>query len=125
MICNLPLFSFTVICNWSLLVSSKKPSDEELAFVNDKAQHYTENGQEKLSPLSLPGKEPQDLQAITSLDEAIIKIKDLEKRLKDIEYRIPKKYPEVNFLTYKDRKRILVSFLSDASINLYSDHLSI
>lgn len=102
-------FTLAVICNWSLLVSSKKPSDEELAFVNDRAQHYTENGQEKLSPLSPAGKKPQDVQDITSLDEAIIKIRDLEQRLKDIEYRIPKKYPEVNFLTYKDRKRILVT----------------
>lgn len=58
-------------------------------------------------------KDPQEAQDITSLDEALDKIKALEQRLKDIEYRIPKKYPEVNFLTYKDRKRILVSFFID------------
>lgn len=118
-------FFFTVICNWSLLVSSKKPSDEELAFVNDRAQHYAENGQEKLSPLSPVVKEPQNLEDITSLDEAIIRIKNLEQRLKDIEYRIPKKYPEVNFLTYKDRKRILVSVLINASLTCCSESLSV
>ena len=100
------LFTSTVIFNWSLLVSSKKPSDEEVAYVDDKARHYSEIGPERVLPLSTSAKEHQD---IKSLDEALIKIKDLEQRLKDIEFRIPKKYPEVNFLTFKDRKRILVS----------------
>lgn len=94
-----------MIFNWSLLVSSKKPSDEEVVYVDDKAQHYSETGQEKFT-LSPATKEHND---IKSLDEALVKIKDLEQRLKDIEYRIPKKYPEVKFLTFKDRKRILVS----------------
>ena len=35
--------------------------------------------------------------------------KDLEKRIKELEKKSPKKYPEVKFLTNKDRKRILVS----------------
>jgi len=33
----------------------------------------------------------------------------LEERIRDLESRVPKNYPEVKFLTYKDRKRILVS----------------
>ncbi|XP_045136748.1 UDP-glucuronic acid decarboxylase 1-like [Portunus trituberculatus] len=99
-------FVLAVIFNWSLLVSSKKPSDEEVAYVDDKARHYSEIGPERLPSLSPSAKEHQD---IKSLDEALLKIKDLERRLKDIEFRIPKKYPEVNFLTFKDRKRILVT----------------
>lgn len=98
-------FVLAVIFNWSLLVSSKKPSDEEVVYVDDKAQHYSETGQEKLT-LAPAAKEHKD---IKSLDEALVKIMDLEQRLKDIEYRIPKKYPEVKFLTFKDRKRILVT----------------
>ncbi|MPC20151.1 UDP-glucuronic acid decarboxylase 1 [Portunus trituberculatus] len=81
-----------MIFNWSLLVSSKKPSDEEVAYVDDKARHYSEIGPERLPSLSPSAKEHQD---IKSLDEALLKIKDLERRLKDIEFRIPKKYPEV------------------------------
>ena len=80
--------------------------------MNDRAQHYSEMGQEK-SPSSPPAvKEHQD---ITSLEEALLKIKNLEHRLKEIEFRIPQKYPEVNFLTFKDRKRILVSCYSSKS----------
>lgn len=82
--------------------------------MNDRAQQYSETGQEKLSSSSPLAKEHQE---ITSLDDALLKIKNLEERLKDIEYRIPKKYPEVKFLTYKDRKRILVSYhLSESCI---------
>lgn len=46
---------------------------------------------------------------VSNLDDAVLRIKELETRLKELEYRIPKKYPEIKFLTYKDRKRILVS----------------
>lgn len=90
-----------------------------MAFVNDRAQNYSENAHEKLPSLFPDVKEPQDVQDITSLDEALVKIEALEQRLKDIEYRIPKKYPEVNFLTFKDRKRILVSFLNLCMPHLY------
>lgn len=37
------------------------------------------------------------------------RILELEDRIKELESTAPKKYPEVKFLTYKDRKRILVS----------------
>lgn len=100
-----------VIFNWSLIVSSKKPSDVEQDFVSDKAQHYSENGDEKPAQVSssVAFMEPMTIDKIDNMDEALLKIQELEKRLKDIEYRIPKKYPEVKFLTYKDRKRILVT----------------
>ena len=55
--------------------------------------------------------QPQTLSTkhgISNLDEAAVRIQQLEERLREIELRVPKKYPEVKFLTYRDRKRILV-----------------
>ena len=40
--------------------------------------------------------------------ESPSKIAQLEERIKELESRSPKKYPDVKFLTYQDRKRILV-----------------
>lgn len=91
-------------------MSSKKPSDVERAFVSDTAQHLADTGDEKLQSTPRPTEEEKNsVDGITNLHDALEKIQELEKRLRDIEYRIPKKYPEVEFLTYKDRKRILVS----------------
>ncbi|XP_042861995.1 UDP-glucuronic acid decarboxylase 1-like isoform X1 [Penaeus japonicus] len=99
-------FTLAVIFNWSLLVSSKKPSDMERAFISDTAKQYTEDRVEKpVEPVPMP----QATNSIKNLDDAMTKIHELEKRLKEIEYRVPKKYPEVKFLTYKDRKRILIT----------------
>ncbi|KAK4318517.1 hypothetical protein Pmani_010485 [Petrolisthes manimaculis] len=102
-------FILAVIFNWSLLVSSKKPSDVERAFVSDKAQHLADTGDEKLQATTKLAEEKNSVVGVTNLHEALEKIQELEKRLRDIEFRIPKKYPEVEFLTYKDRKRILVT----------------
>lgn len=45
------------------------------------------------------------------LQEAKAKIELLEKKLAILEGRIPQKYPDVKYLGYKERKRILVSGL--------------
>lgn len=42
-------------------------------------------------------------------NEAAEKIHDLENKLQSLEMRIPKTYPEVKFLNYLHRKRILVN----------------
>lgn len=42
------------------------------------------------------------------LQEAKARIEVLEKKLAILEGRIPQKYPEVKYLGYKERKRILV-----------------
>lgn len=44
----------------------------------------------------------------TDLQEAAAKIQALEEKLEILETRIPKKYPEVKFLNYLKKKRILV-----------------
>lgn len=43
------------------------------------------------------------------LNEASQRIQELEDKLQSLEARIPKTYPEVKFLNYLTRKRILVS----------------
>lgn len=43
------------------------------------------------------------------LDEAYRRIADLEQKLALLSDRIPQKYPEVTYLNYKNRKRILVT----------------
>jgi peptidoglycan hydrolase CwlO-like protein len=46
------------------------------------------------------------------LNEAKAKIEELESRIAYLENHIPKKYPDVKFQNYKNRKRILVSDLN-------------
>lgn len=42
------------------------------------------------------------------LQEAKARIEQLEKKIAFLEGRIPQKYPDVKYLGYKERKRILV-----------------
>lgn len=44
--------------------------------------------------------------------EAKSRIDQLEKKIAILEGRVPQKYPEVKFLGYKERKRILVRHLT-------------
>lgn len=90
-------FALAVLFSWSLMVSSKKP--DEIKRV--------ENGVVPSHPVA--EKQIGMNHPVTTLDEAALRIQELEDRLKEIEYRIPKKYPEIKFLTYKDRKRILIT----------------
>lgn len=45
----------------------------------------------------------------SDLTASQLKIRQLEKRLEELENRLPKQYDEVKFLNYQNRKRILVS----------------
>jgi peptidoglycan hydrolase CwlO-like protein len=56
--------------------------------------------------ISAPGSKIHEVQ---SLQEAQKKIKELERRIKGLEKRIPQRYPDVKYLNYRSRKRILVS----------------
>lgn len=49
------------------------------------------------------------------LKEAKSRIEELEKKIAILEGRVPQKYPDVKFLGYKERKRILVSSIFIAS----------
>lgn len=46
---------------------------------------------------------------MSELHEAKKQILQLERKIQELEGRIPRKYPDVTFLNYKNRKRILVS----------------
>ena len=52
----------------------------------------------------------EDRQA-PELQKALSRISRLEEKLKVIEIKAPKKYADVVFLNYKDRKRIMVSVI--------------
>lgn len=43
-----------------------------------------------------------------NMDEDSKRIKHLERKIKQLESRIPKQFPDVKFLNYRSRKRILV-----------------
>lgn len=47
----------------------------------------------------------------TELEQTKLKIKELEFKIQLLEDRIPKKYPDVTYLNYKNRKRILVRII--------------
>lgn len=45
----------------------------------------------------------------SELQDAQRKIVELEYKIKELEHRIPRKYPDVTYLNYKNRKRILIT----------------
>lgn len=50
-------------------------------------------------------------QATNLLNEAYQKIETLEEKIISLEGRMPKTYPDVRFLNYLDRRRILVCII--------------
>ncbi|XP_076044465.1 UDP-xylose synthase [Oratosquilla oratoria] len=85
---------FMLLSIWSIMVTSQQPG-----LVHKRLAEIDSTGL----------KEDKDASEIKDIKDAQNKIEELENRLKEMEYRIPKKYPDVQFLTYKDRKRILIT----------------
>ena len=56
------------------------------------------------------------------LNQAMKRINVLEKQIKNIGLKSPKKYPDVMFLNYKDRKRIMVSFCKQMISYIVTSH---
>lgn len=56
------------------------------------------------------------------MDEAKKRIFELESKLRELEARMPKKHPDVRFLNYQARKRILVSETSYSALIIYSSN---
>lgn len=55
---------------------------------------------------------PEDVKQATSLlNDAYKKIETLEEKILSLEGRMPKTYPDIRFLNYLHRKRILVRLL--------------
>jgi hypothetical protein len=65
----------------------------------------------QVSEVSPPGSKVHEIQ---SLQEAQKKIKELAKKMKELVRRIPQRYPDVKYLNYRSRRRILVSTRSTA-----------
>lgn len=53
--------------------------------------------------------ENDDTTKNSEIMEAQMMIRKLEAKIRQLEGRMPRKHPDVNFLNYKNRKRILVS----------------
>uniref|UniRef100_A0A182SDJ7 Uncharacterized protein n=1 Tax=Anopheles maculatus TaxID=74869 RepID=A0A182SDJ7_9DIPT len=51
--------------------------------------------------------DPERESRLNELHEAKRQILELERKIQELEGRIPRKYPDVTFLNYKNRKRIL------------------
>lgn len=58
-------------------------------------------------PEPVHGESPENV--VQELEATRKKLAQLEKKLQDLEGRIPVKYPDVKYLNYKNRKRILVT----------------
>lgn len=70
----------------------------KFSILTDKAgAHIETNNQDELAS------------SYNELNEAKKQLKLLEMKIQNLENRISKKYPDVLFLNYKNRKRILVS----------------
>uniref|UniRef100_A0A1L8E1X4 UDP-glucuronic acid decarboxylase 1 n=1 Tax=Nyssomyia neivai TaxID=330878 RepID=A0A1L8E1X4_9DIPT len=57
----------------------------------------------------LPEPMPRDDNVAVELDRARRRMAQLEKKIQELEARIPIKYPDVKYLNYKNRRRILVT----------------
>uniref|UniRef100_A0A182XX25 UDP-glucuronic acid decarboxylase 1 n=2 Tax=Anopheles stephensi TaxID=30069 RepID=A0A182XX25_ANOST len=53
--------------------------------------------------------DPERESRLNELHEAKRQILELERKIQELEGRIPRKYPDVTFLNYKNRKRILIT----------------
>lgn len=85
--------------------------NENFAFQHDKNRVFKAFKEEEHFEKSAPKKEKESAASPNSeIKEAFYKIDQLEKKIKSLETRTVKKYPDVKFLTYKDRRRILVGF---------------
>lgn len=81
--------------------------------VHRKSRHYRDEPsyQESITdggPENLPGKMKTD-ENILDLEEAKKKIRELEMRIKQLEGSTTRRFPDVKFLNYRTRKRILIT----------------
>lgn len=96
----------TVICIYKTFVTT-----ESIHVPQQQQQHAPET-----QPKSIKGNHQQfdndnELDnKYTELEQTKSKLKELELKIQVLEDRIPKKYPDVSYLNYKNRKRILVRY---------------
>lgn len=99
------LFVIAVFCLYKSLVN------DELIY-NFDSNKYSSLISSKQQQNALPNAHEVDGELTSSyneLNDARQQLRLLEMKIKTLENRIAKKYPDVSFLNYKNRKRILVS----------------
>ncbi len=96
-------------CHWTHLThNSKTVICMYKTFVNTEPLHGPPHILPDPQPRSVQEHNNQQFDNDNELEQTKLKIKELELKLQLLEDRIPKKYPDVTYLNYKSRKRILV-----------------
>lgn len=88
-----------MVCSFKIFT---RPDSDYVVPYNKKKYKYRDVIREN-SPSSY------DHVEINNLLDAKRRIRELEDKLSSLEFRIPKKFPDVKFLNYHSRRRILVS----------------
>lgn len=99
---------FAVFCLYKSLMN------EELvySFDSNKYSSLISSKQQRIAAQNVHDNNVADGELASSyneLNDARQRLRLLEMKIKTLENRIAKKYPDVSFLNYKNRKRILVS----------------
>lgn len=107
------MFVFSVLCVYKNWVHTEEISytyhdkSGRLRRFNDIVSQTTHQyAAAQVNDISPPGSKVHE---IHSFEEVWKKIKELAKKMKVLEKRIPQRYPDVKYLNYRSRKRILVS----------------
>lgn len=88
-------------------------TEMEYSFESNKYSSLIANKQHKAAAQSYHATDQIDdielKSSYSELNDARKRLRSLEVKIKSLENRMAKKYPDVLFLNYKNRKRILVS----------------
>ncbi|XP_049288572.1 UDP-glucuronic acid decarboxylase 1 [Anopheles funestus] len=92
-----------------------RPDDVERVLIQNKLRSFRKGPSvmknRRIDPLhdDLTLDDPEQETRLNELHEAKRQILELERKIQELEGRIPRKYPDVTFLNYKNRKRILIT----------------
>lgn len=96
----------TVLLTYQSLVRSEWSGREPVPSVPHPDLNEIQEGVMEKST-GVGGREEEEREM--TLPEARRRIQELESRLQDLEARVPKRFPDVKFLNYRQRKRVLVT----------------
>lgn len=98
-----------------ILISNEIYENREIAEIDDIDNEIEKNEVENIKTEAKEIKENENIfngDVEKELRVAKETLKKLEKRIEELELSVPKKYKPVKFQNYQNRKRILVSFVS-------------
>lgn len=102
---NLSFMCFSVICLYKTFASSQ---------FGDKERHTNNNDDNDVIETIFDTNNNDNIDnhhnklETSDVSDAKLRIKELEYKILQLETRIPRRFPDVTFLNYKNRKRILV-----------------